>query len=232
MALILRVISLISILMMPSLKLQAQGDKLRMLHVSATGTINIPATIAELSVGIEIHGPEATVVQKKLKKDNNSLLDFLSRKKVQRLKTASYRIQPQYSYQNGKRKSEGFTGNTVISFQVSVGDVGLILDDVLQEGANELKKIRFTATEDELEKAQQMALEMASQEALAKGKHVLQGLHLKYGGIAEITVGQREMRPPEPMSRLAFDSSGASGVNIEAGDVTVEAQISLTLSYQ
>lgn len=222
---------LLVLLMAPFGDLLGSEEPLKFLHVSAKETVDIPASIAELAVGISIEDVSASAVQTRLKADNNKLIDYLKRIKVNDLKTQRYQIHPKYSFKDNVKKRIGYEGSTRVNFQIPMADVGRVLDELLKAGANELVSIQFTASQEELQKAQDEALKNASQKALAKGKRVLEDLKLKFNEISEVTVGQRESRLPRPMGIASFQSK-SDRVSIEAGDVSVEAEISLKLSYE
>ena len=79
-------------------------------------------------------------------------------------------------------------------------------------------------------KAYDKALTAASQDALKKGKHVLGSLDLKFKSIDEVVVGQRDARPVSTQRMMLAAES--AGPDIEAGDVDVQAHVTLTLKYQ
>ncbi|SMF00839.1 SIMPL domain-containing protein [Pseudobacteriovorax antillogorgiicola] len=204
----------------------------KVLQVSGHGKVSLPASIAQISVAISILDKNAAKVQGELRTKTNRLTKALKGDKVEKLSTDQYQIQTRSRYQGGKKQDLGFEGLAILSFEVPVDRAGEMLDRVIKHGANEIRHIRFTATEQELSHARNKALAMGAQKALKEGQQILGSLGLDYQEIAQVIVGPQGGGPRD-MSRLQFARSSADeSVAIEAGDVDVGAQVMLILKYK
>ncbi|MBQ46578.1 MAG: hypothetical protein CMP10_03650 [Zetaproteobacteria bacterium] len=208
----------------------SSGDQT--LQVSADGELKLPATIANITLGINISDSKATVVQKKLITKNNKLISFLKKQKVNELSTRNFQIKPKWSYVNNKKRRDGYIGTVELSMNLPVEKVGSLLDKVIANGADEIQDVQFTATKEEIEIARKKALKTAADNALKEGKHVLSSLGLSFKSIQEVIVGYRDMGTGQ-MPRLAFSREASrASFNIEAGNIAVKAQLTLILSYK
>ena len=197
--------------------------------VTGEGSVTIPASHAQVQMGVEVTHKQASVVQDSLKKKSNALMKFLKSEKVQELKTESYQLQPERNYNSNKQK--GYKGVSMISFKVPLTELGVWLDKSQKNGINHIRNIYFLATPEAQAKAESEALTLAAKEALKKGKLVLSSLGLEYKSVDRIQVGSID-HGPRPFARMALRESSPSSVDIAAGAITVKKNVTLMLNYR
>ena len=126
--------------------------KENVIHVNGKGVISIPTTEAQIEVAVRKVNPSASEVQKQLNKDNNRLMSFLKKQKVRIWKPLSIVSPVRASTTAVKSKDLGYEGMVSIHFVVDLDDLGGILDAVNREGADEIRNIRFKATDEAWQK--------------------------------------------------------------------------------
>jgi uncharacterized protein len=213
----------------------AETELLRTLTVTGNGVENISTTLAEVNLGVEIQGATAVEVQQEVAKRTSSVIELLRAKKVTQLRTTGIRLDP--NYQSGKETNQppilvGYIGTNTVSFRISSGQVGTLLDEAVKAGASRLDGISFTATPEAIFTAKKEALRQASLNAQAKADVVLDTLDLMPEEIVKIEVDGANVNQPILMSDRQF-SAAESKYSTPAigGEQMVEASVSLQISY-
>ncbi len=211
----------------------AQEQVLRTLTVTGKGTVRIPTTLTDVSLGVEIQGKTAGEVQQNVAQRTSSLVDFLRSRPIERLQTTGVRLQPNYQYDNNQRRLVGYIGTNIVSFRVKTEEVGSLLDDAVKAGATRIDRVSFSATETAISEAQKEALKLATVDAQAQAEAVLSTLNFQSQEIIGISInGANE---PQPLVRQAAESlstaSAADSTPVIGGEQTIEAMVTLQIRY-
>ena len=197
------------------------------LTVTGEGIEAIPATLIQANLGVEIQGEKATAVQEKVAKRTTAVVNFLKERRVEKLQTTGFRLQPQYRYQNNQRVFRDYIGVNTVSFQLQVEKIGNLLDEVVKIGATRIDSINFTATAEAIATAEKEALRLATQDARQQAEAVLRALNLTAKEIIKIDIN----RPPSPQPRLVQVAEAANGIPLIGGEQNVKASVTLQISY-
>lgn len=207
---------------------------LKTLSVTGQGKISIPATLAQVNLGVEVQGKTAETVQKEVAARSQAVVDFLKAQKVEKLQTAGIRLNPNYDYANNQQKMVGYTGTNTVQFRIETAKAGNLLDKAVAAGATRIDSVSFVATDDAIAKAQQEAIAAATQAAKRQAEAALTSLNLQQKEIVNIAINPTTP-PPVPIpyaapENLAKDTQQAI-TPVEGGEQTVTAAVTLQVKY-
>ncbi len=223
------------VVMVPTLTTPAiaQEAAMRTLTVTGQGQELVPTTKAQVSLGVEVQGQDAAVVQQQVAERSARVVELLRARNVEKFETTGIRLTPRYRYDNGESNLIGFTGSNMVSFRVPIEAAGPLLDDAVEAGANQIQNISFVAADAALEAAQQEALRKAVAEAQTQANTVLSALNLGPEEIVSIQINDANAPMPIPMPREAVLAQAESDVNtpVIGGEQTVQARVTLQIRY-
>ena len=214
----------------------AQEEVLRTLNVTGVGVERIPATLAQVSLGVEIQGKMAAEVQQEVARRTSAVVEFLRSRNVERLQTQGISLSPNYNYDNNnnQRRLVGYIGTNTVSFRLNTEEVGKLLDEAVQAGATRINNISFTATEAEIASAQKEALRKATVEAQEQAETVLKALNFTNKEIIGIRINGANLPQPKMIERArlsaAADSAEAS-TPVIGGEQVVNGTVTLQIRY-
>jgi uncharacterized protein len=212
----------------------SQERMLRTLTVTGQCTEKIPATIAQVQLGVEAQGKTAQKVQQEVATRSSAVVALLKSRNVDKLQTTGINLNPQYSYDNGKQTLTGYQATNTVSFRVPTGQAGTIMDDAVQAGASRIDSVSFTATEQAIADAQKVALRKATQDAQEQAKAVLSVLGLTSKEVVSIQLNGANTPVPRPYLAAQARFKGADSASttpVEGGEQAVEASVTLEISY-
>lgn len=206
----------------------------RSLTVSGRGVEEIPATIAQVNVGVEVQGKNVQDVQKEAAQRSSAVVSLLKSRNVQKLQTAGINLSPVYSYTNNVQKITGYSASNNVSFQIATDQAGVLLDEVVKAGASRINGVSLVASDEAIAQAQKLALQKATKDAQQQANAVFSTLGLQAKEI--LTIQINNATPPQPIYREAAQMRGdakltAAPTPIEAGEQRVEASVTLQIGY-
>lgn len=231
----------VAILCLAVAPLRAQTSELTLpvnagiVATTATAHRRIPNTVADVSVGIQTQGPDASSVSRDLAQRSQALLGWLRAQGAERLATEQVSFQPQtHEEKNGQQKIVGYTGSTTVSFRTTPAKVGEILSGVLDHGANTIQQTSYSPTEEEEDKVRKELAQEATKSAMQQAEAVAAAANTRVIGVREVNVQPNGFVRPMPMMRAQAMSAGAASpaMDTEAGvqDISVNVSVRLTVS--
>ena len=211
----------------------AQEQQMRTLTVSGQGTVNIPTSLTQVQLGVEVRGKTADEVQQEAAKRTSAVVELLRSRNVEKLETAGIRLNPTYSYRNDQQELTGYSATNTVSFRIPTENVGSLLDDAVKAGATRIDGVSFVASDNTVEQAQQQALQRATQEAQRQADAVLETLNLTKREIVSIQVNNASAPPPRPlmMSQANMVAERAADTPVIGGEQQVQASVTLQIRY-
>lgn len=211
----------------------AETQPMRTLVVTGEGVERIPATLAKISLGVEVKGNTAGDAQRAAAQQSSALLDFLRSQKVERLQTIRLRLNPIYRATNNQRSIVGYSATNIVSFQVESQRAGQLLDEAVRSGATRIENIQLTAPDAAIEQAQEKALKAATRDAQRQANAVLSSLNLTPHSILGIQINHANAPRPMPHTLRVSAAPNAefASTAIAAGDQQVRALVTLTIKY-
>jgi uncharacterized protein YggE len=210
----------------------AQERLLRTLTVTGQGVENIPTTLTEVRLGVEIQGKTATEVQQQVAQKTSSVVEFLKSRQVEKLQTTGINLQPQYDYSSNQRRFIGYNGSNMVSFRIQTDKITDILDKAVESGATRIDGISFTAADEAISAAQKVALQEATQDAQQQANAVLSSLGFTNQEIVSIQVNHAS--PPQPLMRaemMAVSADSRATTPVIGGEQNVSASVTLQIRY-
>lgn len=151
------------------------------------------------------------------------------------LQTANFSVEPRYSqpppeYDGSQLFTPKIVGysvrNEVVVRVRDIARTGEILDQVITLGANSITGPMFAAAEPaELE---DQARRAAMRDAIGKGELYAMAAGVTLGPILRIEESVAQWPPPVPMGAMARESAQDAAVPIEGGELTFQAQVSVS----
>lgn len=207
----------------------AQEPPANLIGVTGRGTASLPATLADIRLGVQVSGESAASVQEEVARRSNAVIEFLRQRDVQRLQTTGISLQPIYESGGDRRRLTGYTGTNIVSFRTSTETAGTLLDGAIAAGATRIDGINFTASEEAIAEARDTALAQATADARRQARAVLETLNLTAQDIVGIQVDGATAPLPQRAATLRAES--AAPTPIIGGEQDVNAAVTLQIRY-
>lgn len=206
---------------------------LRTLTVTGRGVETIPTTFSRVSLGVQVQGETANVVQEEAARKSSAVVSLLKSRNVEKLQTTGIRLNPVYSFKDNIRRIQGYEATNVVSFRVGTEKTGQLLDEAIKAGATQINSIRFTATEEAITQARQQALKEATEDARKQADAVFSSLGFRSKEIVNIQVNNASMPEPLVYQNAVPTSARAEALStpIVGGEQEVGASVTLRISY-
>jgi uncharacterized protein len=206
----------------------------RTLTVSGKGDVNIPTTMTQVRLGVEIQGKTAQAVQQQVRSRSQAVVELLKTRQVDKLQTTGISLNPNYTYKDGKQSINGYSGSNIVSFRIETEKAGTLLDEAIEAGATRIDGVSFVAADDAIAQAQQQAIQKATEDANTQADAALKALNLKSKEIIGVQINGAN--PPQPVvlavprvAQLANDK--AADLPVVGGEQKVEQSVTLQIRY-
>jgi hypothetical protein len=202
------------------------------LTVTGTGQVVASPDMARLSLGVLAQARTAAQAVRDMSADMEKVMASLTAAGVAQedIQTSGLRVDVQQSYDEATQSSRitGYIAATDVSIQVlDLSKLGQTLDAVVQEGANQMNGLRFDLQD--REPALNDARRAAVADALAKAALYAQAAGMALGPVQSLTEGVASSGTPQPMMRIAMDST--ENVPVAAGQITISADVTVTWAF-
>jgi hypothetical protein len=211
----------------------AQEQQMRTLTVSGQGIVNIPTSMTQVQLGVEVSGKTADEVQQEAAKRSTAVVELLRSRNVEKLETTGIRLNPNYSYLNNQQELTGYSATNTVSFRIPTDKIGSLLDDAVKAGATRIDGVSFVASDSAISTAQQQALKQATQEAQRQADAVLETFQLTKREIVGIQINSASAPVPQPlmMPQAAMAPAERAQTPVIGGEQQVQASVTLQIRY-
>lgn len=219
---------------LPAYAQQAPEQMMRTITVTGQGSEDIPTTITQVRLGVEVQGRTAEEVQREAARRSTSVVQLLRSRNVQKLQTTGINLNPIYNYENNTQRITGYSATNTVSFEIPTEQAGTILDDAVNAGASRIDGVSFVASDEAIAVARQQALREATQEARQQAQVVLESLSLSEREIVGIQINSAGAPPPPPIpyAALAQRAEAADATTpVVGGEQEVQATVTLQIRY-
>jgi uncharacterized protein YggE len=154
------------------------------------------------------------------------------------IQTTALTLTPVYADQPPAARSEllpvGYVSANTLSITVQkLEDASKVVDAALAAGANTLRSISFTLSDDIAAKHKRAALQLATLDAARKARAIAEALQGSVRGLISLT--EEFVSAPQPLARvgavLALEAA-APGVPVEPGELRVRAVVRASFAYE
>ncbi|WP_315788770.1 SIMPL domain-containing protein [Fischerella sp. JS2] len=212
---------------------QDKQRMLRTLTVTGRGVETIPATLAQVVLGVEVQAKTAQEAQQEAARRSSAVVARLLSRNVEKLQTTGITLNPVYSYKDNIQRLTGYSASNTVSFRIGTDKAGPLLDEAVKAGATQISGISFVATDEAIAQAQKQALKEATQEAQQQAEAVFGALGFQRKEVVSIQINGASPPPPPPRPMFRTDAAQTANAStpVEGGEQQVEASVTLEISY-
>jgi len=201
------------------------------INLEATARKRLPNTATDVVLGIQVDGRNGDAVSSSLAQKSQTLVEYLRKQGVERLRTENVNFQPQVeSPPSGPDKIVGYTGTANVSFRTTADKLGTVLSGSLENGANTVSQTQFTPSESEIDAARRDLAIEATKTALARADAIAEAAGLHVVKVETINVAGEENVVP-----LQFAAKVEGGMRAPARSVQTvsgEQEVAVRVSVQ
>jgi uncharacterized protein len=199
------------------------------INLEATARKRLPNTAADVVLGIQVEGRNGDAVSSSLAQKSQTLVDYLRKQGVERLRTEDVNFQPQVeSPPNQPDKIVGYTGTANVSFRTTADKLGTVLSGSLENGANTVTQTQFTPSESEIDAARRDLAIEATNRALARADAIADAAGLRVVKVEAINVAGEENVVPMPFAaKVEGGMRAARAVQTVSGEQEVAVRVSV-----
>ncbi len=205
------------------------------LSVQANGEARVAPDEATVRLGVLAQAPTARAAMDEANRSANAILDAIRKLgvKPEDIQTSELNLNPVYANEQptqdrgGEPRISGYQATNVVSVRLEKLDlVGPVVDAGLAAGANRLEGVMFGLRNDEA--ARSTALTRAAEAARVKAETLARALRVRLVEIVEVVEGGVSVfTPMYKGARMAMETSMASDTPVSAGQVGIDANITL-----
>ncbi|WP_342432263.1 SIMPL domain-containing protein [Neobacillus sp. FSL H8-0543] len=198
--------------------------------VTGEGQIAVQPDTASVNLGVITEDKELIPAQQQNSITGTQLINALVSIGIEKnnIKTFDYRIESDYDYDQGKQIFRGYKVTHIL--QVNIDDlstVGNVVDTAVQNGANYIANVQFTAKSKESYYNQ--ALSMALKNAGEKAKTIANTINVSlFVTPVLVTEGGGTVQPFESQQTFV---KGVSSTQLEPGQLVIKATVSAEYKY-
>ncbi|MEP4379750.1 MAG: SIMPL domain-containing protein [Alphaproteobacteria bacterium] len=204
----------------------------RTLSISGSGTVAATPDLVSITVGVTTTAPAAREALTANNAKTAEVFAFLRASGVGPgdMQSTNISVSPQFRPRRGNDPVQpeiiGYMVRNNVHITVrDLADFGVVLDGVVEAGANMVQGISFDiAARDDLEKK---AMANAVGDAFAKARNIAAAAGIELGPVLTINAGGVGPAPRQFLARAA-----AEGVPVAAGELTVRAQVSVVFAIE
>lgn len=211
----------------------------KVIHATGSGNVIGTPDRAQVTFSVQTENADVKVAQSENADKMAKVIDAIVAAGIPRdaLKTTGYNIYPVYD-----DSTSGILNQKVRTYQVTntltvtlhdVSRTGEIIDIAVANGINRADSIQFMLSDDQAQVLRGQALQKAVANARADADTVAGALGVNITGMGTVDITQSYM--PVVYSNYQLDSAaGAKSLAttpVQAGDITVNAQVAVTYTY-
>lgn len=224
----LRPLLILTLLASPALALAQATD--RVVAVSGSGEVEVEPDRAVVTVGVEAHNPALQSAQQQVNTIVERFLALCDQLHIPReqVKSSNANVQAEYDWNevNRERRMIGY----VVTRQIEVDlrqleTLGPLMERAVNAGVNQVSPPQLgTSRADALRRE---ALAKATDDARLAAEAMAKTLGARVGKVRRIASSDVEVRPPQPLERVAMMAKEAGGgeATYETGRIKINAQV-------
>jgi uncharacterized protein YggE len=204
------------------------------LSVVGEGKVDVTPDTAYVDIGVTIEKvATADEAQSKLRDQNNKIIAAMKAIGIttENIKTSNFSISPNYIYDGGKNKTDGFNGNASVTVKTDKVELaGKVIEEATKAGATNVGGARFVVDKPEVYREQ--ARDKAIANAKEQAAKIAGSLGITLGRVTNIVESSAGGFPQpiyaEKLMALDARASGSGQTpNLEPGTQTVSTTVTL-----
>ncbi len=210
----------------------AQEQKMpRVISLSGHGEVRQVPDTAFVTSGVVSQGATAADALAANTRTMNTIFAALKEAGIpdKDVQTSNFMVQPRYNFQENKPPElVGYDVSNTVTVRVrKLGDLGPLLDKLVQAGSNQINGIGFEVSEPTA--ALDEARKLATADATRKAKIFAEAMGVTLGPVMSISEGVN-YQPPMPMARgkVMMADAAAAPVPVAAGEQSLSIDVNIT----
>lgn len=202
------------------------------LSVVGEGKVEVIPDTAYVDVGVSFDSVlAADEAQKRLSEQNNKIIAAVRALGIpeENIKTSNYSVSPNYEYDAGRSRQNGFVGNATITVKTEKIDLAArIIEEATKAGATQVGSARFVV--DKPENYREQARDKAIANAKDQAEKLANSLGIKLGRVTNIVESAQSGIPPMLYAEKALDARGMGGntaPTLAPGEQTITSVVTL-----
>jgi uncharacterized protein len=203
--------------------------------VSGEGVVKAAPDQAFVRIGAETRAKVAKDAQSQNATSMSAVQQRLTAAGIPKeaIRTASFDLQMEYDYNNGRQIPKGFVARNTIDVRVDdLTRLSDVLDSATASGATTIHGLRF----DLKNRAglEREALQRAVSDGIARAESAASGARRSIDRVVRIeeTGGRGGPMPPQPMMAMRAQMEPAPSTPIAAGEIEIRAQVNVTVAIK
>lgn len=202
------------------------------LNVVGASEVQVQPDMATIQVGVSTQADTAAAAMAENSKQQQTVIDLLKQGGIEDrdLQTSGLNLSPVMDYprDNSAPKVTGYAVQNVVSVRVrDLTKLGALLDQLVQNGANEINSINFL--KEDTTDAQAQARVEATKSAQNIAAQLADASGMKLGPLISLSDTTNTVGEPRPMMMMAA-AKQAADVPIQAGEVAIAATVNATFA--
>ena len=222
----------------------AEGSDVSTIDVTGTGTIQVAADQAEISLAVITVGANIGEIQLENAEKMNRIIAALKSElglSEKEISTSYYSVYEDRDPSGATRATYGESAqiyrvsNTISVITGDVESAGTIIDVAIANGANTVDSLRFSLTAETRQQYREDALQIAVEKATADAKIIADALGMKLGKASHVQIGSSYITPymANRFASVAYEASvledAATPIQAEQVEVSASVSISYTM---
>lgn len=203
---------------------------MNLIEVTGEGSVSVPPDKSTVVLGAVTEDPNLGKAQL----ENNSIITKVTDALLQlnipkdQIQTVDYRIDMQYSYEDGKQIFKGYQVTHLLQITVEpIEKTGLVVDTAVNQGANSVHNIQFISTHPEA--YYNHALTLALKNAESKAKTIAKELNVQLKPHPNQILEESVSQTPVPYTTAMF--AEAKATPIQPGPLKLTARLKAQFSF-
>ncbi|MFC0190204.1 SIMPL domain-containing protein [Fictibacillus aquaticus] len=202
------------------------------LLVTGEGTLTVVPDQAIVTLGVITENIQLSTAQKENNDKTSAVIQSLLAMGVKNedIQTTSYRIEPQYNYEDGKQIFRGYQVSHQLKVTIrDIAKTGQIIDRAVASGANSVTSIEFSISS--INAYYNQALALAIQNAQLKALTIAKELKVTLNPIPFHIKEQSKAVPPQPIPFQAAEMAQKAAVPVQPGETKITAAADVSFIY-
>lgn len=215
--------------------IKVENVKDNVITVQSSEEVKVVPDIAELQFAVTTQAQDAAACQEQNGKDLATVIDFLKNYGIAEtsIQTSNYGLNPIYDWNSGKTIT-GYEMNTTITVSdVPVDQAGTLITSCVGAGINNINEVTYLSSK--YDETYQQALKNAIASAKLKAEAIAEAGGCTLGPVVHVEEYNANQKVRytgyQKMAKEQLEA-GAAAMDVEPGQLSVEAQVSVEFEIQ
>jgi len=216
------------------IKLSEEDTQTNVIKVSGTGTISMPPDKGIIYVGIRTQSADAATAQQTNADITDAVIKALKDAGIaeEDIITSNYHMYPIRDYEQGYETITGYVVSNQLEVTIKdIDTIGEIIDIAVEAGANDIRGVSFTLSDEKQQDARKKALDNAVQAARSDADVLASALNVTIQNPVELSTSGGYYNSPYMKDVSVVREEGAT-TPIQPGDVSVYAYVQVMYQFE